>query len=805
MRKLILLQGASAVGKSTWIKNHNLEDYVVSADTIRKGLGYNTVTMIDEKITPIMDSQQERPVWDVFNQMLEKRMYDGITTIIDNTNTNFMALKPLRKLAKKYNYDVMTIDFMAENSYKDASAIFEAKKSDFVKQNPDFELEPDLSATGGKRLTDLLMTHNEHRDSFVVPDSIIRRQVDQYKELWRKIKADPTDWKWLNQALPDSDKQRMFLKHDKVIDLNKYKKVQVIGDIHNDFSALMKVFDEHEKGTAYIFLGDYLDKGTRPYSTFEFIAEELQGTNLFFLRGNHEDLWARWLYTGKVSPQFEKSLNILLKQYGEEKLRELMTSFLSQMKDYMIFRYNGHLFLASHAGFEPQMLINETNLNLLPSKAFTYGLSTGFDVHNPYARDIDALWKKAGISDYNLHGHRNNFNRFVEGTSINLNYEGQFRWLTITRDGMKAKKIKSIDAPSFENALKDDPDIYTKNQSDGITSYNFTPKAFIQQRWNQHTINARGLFIRQSDRRIVGRGFPKFFEIGQVPTAQLQYLQFPVTVMRKHDGFLTITCYDEKTKKIHVYSKAGETEMADLAKNDLIKSGYMDKIEKYYQDENVRDTSLLFEVVDPTHDMHIVKYAQLHIYPIAIIANDRQGMWLSEKPDKKHAKNLTFNNWCISEINAKSWITTVDAIDDSMQARHDAVERLQHMIDHDQQENPHREGVVLYGQNMMLKVKSPFYHKAEELRQQLDFYALKGGLKSRWHYGARDWARFCVDMHELDYTPDLPLMLEKFDQKYNIHEILLAINKSNKDAYINHEALNNARRIWQKFKEDYDK
>lgn len=35
MRNLVILRGAPGCGKSTWIKNNNLENYTLSADSIR--------------------------------------------------------------------------------------------------------------------------------------------------------------------------------------------------------------------------------------------------------------------------------------------------------------------------------------------------------------------------------------------------------------------------------------------------------------------------------------------------------------------------------------------------------------------------------------------------------------------------------------------------------------------------------------------------------------------------------------------------------------------------------------------------
>ena len=786
MRKLILLQGPSASGKSEWIKKHDLTPYVVSADKIREQLGYRSETTIDNNVVPIMDDQQEKPVWDIFKQMLEKRLQNGVTTVVDNTNTNFMNLKLLRKLAKKYYYEVTTIDFMTELLPKVSTKL------------AGFEYVPDISIENLNEATHTLLKRNDNRDQYRVSDIIIRRQVEQYKALWERINQHPDDWKWLNQITPNSRQIKQLLWHDKSIDLSKYKKIQVIGDIHNDFSALMKVFDEHEKGTAYIFLGDYLDKGTRPYSTFEFLAEELGGDNLYFLRGNHEDFWQKYITEGKVSQQFEKSLDVLLSQYSEKELKRRMDYLLWQMHDYMFFTYYGQKFVASHAGLEQQML--PKRLNLMPSKAVTYGLSNGFNTHNPYGRDIDTIWSKVGTDVYNLHGHRNNFNRYVVGNSINLNYEGQFRWLTIYPNKIVPHKIKSIDAPSFEEALCEDPDIFTLKQKDNIVSYNFSRDAFIKQKWNQHTSNARGLFIRQDDHQIVGRGFPKFFEVGQTPEAKIENLTFPVSVMRKHDGFLTIACYDKKTHRIHIYSKRGETDMAELAKEDLTKTGYMDKIVKYYEDKSLRDTTLLFETVDPFNDMHIVKYNNLHIYPIAIIDNTRQGTWLNVKLGK-YENNKTLHDWVETEINSQSWIATVDQIDYTVTAKCDAIEKLKRVIKNDRDLNPHREGIVLYGQNMMLKVKYPFYHKAREMRLQLEFYERHGSLNNKWQFGARDWTRFCVAVKEFKYAPILPLMVEEFDTEYNIHDLLRDIYKD-KD-YIDTVKLNETRQLWQDFKVNY--
>lgn len=75
-----------------------------------------------------------------------------------------------------------------------------------------------------------------------------------------------------------------------------------------------------------------------------------------------------------------------------------------------------------------------------------------------------------------------------------------------------------------------------------------------------------------------------------------------------------------------------------------------------------------------------------------------------------------------------------------------------------EQDFPTREGVVLYGQNKMLKIKFPFYLKAKELRG-----ALEHGGKRKWYYDAQDWYKKCKARGITEFTPDLALQLRKED------------------------------------------
>ena len=70
------------------------------------------------------------------------------------------------------------------------------------------------------------------------------------------------------------------------------------------------------------------------------------------------------------------------------------------------------------------------------------------------------------------------------------------------------------------------------------------------------------------------------------------------------------------------------------------------------------------------------------------------------------------------------------------------------------------------GQNKMLKIKSPFYLKAKELRGAMGL-ADNGHEKRQWHYGAYDWYQRVKAEGITNFSPDLALQLYKEDEGEN--------------------------------------
>lgn len=84
MRTLLLFRGAPGCGKSTYIKEHNLEQYVLSADTLRLMCQSAQETPDGQmEISP----QNDDVVWEMLFKLLEVRMSHGEFTVIDATNS----------------------------------------------------------------------------------------------------------------------------------------------------------------------------------------------------------------------------------------------------------------------------------------------------------------------------------------------------------------------------------------------------------------------------------------------------------------------------------------------------------------------------------------------------------------------------------------------------------------------------------------------------------------------------------------------------------------------------------------------
>lgn len=148
-----------------------------------------------------------------------------------------------------------------------------------------------------------------------------------------------------------------------------------------------------------------------------------------------------------------------------------------------------------------------------------------------------------------------------------------------------------------------------KGEND-VYACNFSRDAFKNQRWDEYSSKARGLFL-DGNGNVVARGFEKFFNLGENEQTTRENidkrLKFPVRVERKENGFLGLVSA-RGDGSWRFWSKSGQTDYSYLIQRlfkETLDIGQEQALWNIAHDANV---TLAFEVIDQESDRHIIKY-----------------------------------------------------------------------------------------------------------------------------------------------------------------------------------------------------
>lgn len=592
------MRGAMGCGKSTFIEQNGLKPYTLCADDIRllcqaPVLGADGNYCISQK--------NERVVWQTLFNILEIRMKRGEFTVIDATNTKTSEMNRYKDLAKKYRYRIYCVDM--------TNVPIEVAKK-----------------------------RNKSRDPIkYVPEEAIDRAYARFAT--QKI---PSGIK----AIKPHELHTIFYRP---IDLSKYNKVHVIGDIHGCYTALMDFMNNHDinGNDFFIFLGDYLDRGLENVQTLEYLLDLWENhKNVYFLEGNHEAHLRNWANGEDImSPEFRDRTAPKLEQAGIDKKR--VRQFCRSFGQCSYFIFHGMNVLVTHGGLSTM----PKNLTFVATEQMIKGVGDYKD-----ARVVDdAFYTHTDEEYYSVHGHRNETNEplQVNPATFNLNGEvefgGDLRAVTFRHENWLDKNF--IDQWEIPNSVYRIPEDVTKHNDEisnaeihdvieymraskyideksfgNISSFNFTRGAFEDKVWDGMTTKARGLYIDTEHEQVVARGYEKFFNYGEMeftkPEALARNLKFPVEAYVKENGFLGIVSTDNDGELIFTSKSTMGGDHAVMVKENLYKIYGEETIEKMRKYANQYHVTFVFEIIDRERDPHIIRYNDNYAILLDIINND---------------------------------------------------------------------------------------------------------------------------------------------------------------------------------------
>ena len=588
MRTLLLLRGTQASGKSTWVVENNLEPYTLSADKIRLNIA-NPVLNEDGSIE--ISQKYNKLTWELLYRYLEMRMENGDFTIIDATHSDIKLMNKYRDLANTYKYTIYYLEF-------------------------DTPLE------------ECLKRNRERIGYKYVPEKVIERT---YETIKNKEKL-PSILKKINSI-------------DEIINfytanVNEYKKVIIIGDIHSCAEPLKEVLKDFSEENLYVFVGDYFDRGIQAVETFKIMLDLLEKSNVILIEGNHENNSVKKFINDeeKYTKSFdETTLQPLLKEFELDYIKSSLKKIYKRLRQCYAFEFRGKKFLCTHGG-----LPLVPKLALISAREMIKGVGR-------YETEIGEIYsenyKKGLCQDFiQVHGHRGindgEYSYCLEGR---VEFGEELKVLTIDNDGNIEKygikndvynrglklpmsgateKVEFNTANKLINEMIEHKFITVKECDYNLISLNFNREAFNKKKWNDLTIKARGLFVDRDSGEVKIRSYNKFFNFGErhVNLGYLnKYATYPIRVFKKYNGFLGLASV--VNNEVVLTSKS----VTSGKYKDIFQSIW-DKVENEVK-ELLKQTiienncTVVFEVVSPEYDPHIIKYDKEHLYLLDFIEN----------------------------------------------------------------------------------------------------------------------------------------------------------------------------------------
>lgn len=705
MKKLFLLRGVPASGKSTFLNQYKdvLDGFIISADQIRLIFSPTVFpkNQFEKKINPEFDKQ----VWNFIHERVQTRLLNGFTTIVDATHCNVNSIDYYKGFCMEHDISCTVIEFNT-----DTNICKERNNTRPIHQKVPEEVIDRMS----------------ENMKVPVPNWCNKITKEEFENILKSIQNNETDYTPL--------------------DYNKFDSIVIFGDIHGCYDPLKEYFKENpiNSETKYIFVGDYEDRGIQNKEVFEFLLEHKKDSNFLFLKGNHtKNTLAYSIGTNVVSKEFRERTAKQLESFDKKELQK----FCKRQGDFSYFTFCNQKFLVTHAGVPniPNSFTNERDI--------VNGIGGYED-----SEKVDETFRMNNPDVYTIHGHRNlhevPFDIGFETGYFNLEgqveFGGHLRIVSLdkTDEGSLDIKCQEIKNYTFRkigtdediiHQLEDSRVVKIKELKNGIKGYSFTKDCFYDKRWDDLNTKARGLFCRGT--KCVARSFDKFFNINERESLKeiADKMVYPVVSYRKENGYLGIVSYDKETDDLFVSSKnTNESDYAVYFKI-LLQETKDDKgvsLYKHLYDLLKRDNkySLVFEICDSEKDPHMVYYKTPQIFLLEAFENS--------------LKESTLDYMTLSGIADLLPMVKVKQIDAVLNTKD---EFLSYVKTYESNKNEELEGFVLEDKNhYRVKYKTKWYKFWKYVRN---------------HEGNMEWEDWIILKNFRNDIQDVSACMNKYEKK----------------------------------------
>jgi protein phosphatase len=313
---LVVLIGPSGCGKSTFARKHFKPTEVLSSDYCR-GL-----------VSDDENSQDAtKDAFEVLHFIAAKRLAGAKLTVIDATNVQPEARKPLIALAREYH--VIPVAIILNLS------------------------------------TRLCEDRNRTRADRNFGPHVIRQQNQQLRRSIRNLKRE--GFRHIHELSTPEEVDAVVIEREQLTNNRKHEHgpFDIIGDLHGCFDELHSLLTKlgyqidsnyevhHPEGRKAIFLGDLVDRGPKIPEVLKLVMNMTESSRALTVPGNHDTKLMRKLHgrNVQITHGLAESLNQLENESPE--FKERVAAFIDSLPSHYVLD-DGRLVVA-HAGLKEEL------------------------------------------------------------------------------------------------------------------------------------------------------------------------------------------------------------------------------------------------------------------------------------------------------------------------------------------------------------------------------------------------------------------------------------------------------------------